>query len=102
MKRLFGALIVTGMLLGVSASHQVLADHDEDDVCMCEPFINEIRSNGIVLLLGHVKCVPESEAADALAKGGLFLPDPSAVHGAACCGVCRDEDGDEAPCPPID
>ena len=55
MKRLFGALVVTGMLLGVTASHQILAGaNNNDEVCVCAPFINEVRSNGIVLLLGEV------------------------------------------------
>lgn len=104
MKRLFGALVVTGMLLGVAASHQVLADHNQggNSVCVCAPFINEIRSNGIVLLLGEVKCVPEDVAESELAKGGVLMSDPAAMTLNHCCGVCRDQDGDEAPCPPID
>jgi len=104
MKRLFGALVVTGMLLGISASHQALAVHDEGDgeVCVCVPFINEVRSNGIVLLLGEVRCVPDDVARSDLAKGGILMSDPAAMTLNHCCGVCRDQDGDEAPCPPID
>jgi len=103
MKRLFGALVVTGMLLGVTASHQILAGaNNNDEVCVCAPFINEVRSNGIVLLLGEVKCVPRPEVLDVLAEGGVLMSDPAAMTLNHCCGVCRDQEGDEAPCPPID
>jgi len=104
MKRLFGALAVAGMLLGISASHQVLADHNEGngEVCVCVPNINEIRSNGVVMLLGEVKCLSDNAAVDAMAKGGVLMSDPAAMMLQHCCGVCRNQDGDEAPCPPID
>ena len=89
MKRLFGLSLVGIFLLGLSASHFVMADHNDGHsglTTVCHITNSFVRPNGNVSFIGTIKLVvPAEQSLQAHLAHGDILADG---EDGDCCAFC--------------